>query len=404
VNTKTTPDPPATLGPVHDAKYATRDPARFEQIVDAPALCLSGGGYRAMLFHLGALVRLNQLGYLPKLRRVSSVSGGSIAAGVLATAWAKLDFDAAGVAANFDELVVSPLRSFAGRTIDVPAIVRGLLLPGSVGDRIAASYKQHLFGDRTLQDLPDDPAPSFVFNATSLQSSVLFRFSKAYLWDYRIGEVEHPSTPLAVAVAASSAFPPFLSPVTIKFAPNAFKPGSGEDLQHPPYTDRVVVSDGGVYDNLGLETAWGGFRTILVSDGGGHIGDQGSPARDWARQFYRVYGVTDNQVRSLRKHQVIGGLASGARDGTYWGIRSHVHDFGLPDALDCPEDQTRVLAETKTRLQKMTPVLQERLINWGYAICDTAMRRHVVSGAPPPAFPYPGGVAPPASAGQERGR
>jgi NTE family protein len=48
------------------------------------ALCLSGGGYRAMLFHLSALKRLNEIAYLPKLRRVSSVSGGSITAGVLA--------------------------------------------------------------------------------------------------------------------------------------------------------------------------------------------------------------------------------------------------------------------------------------------------------------------------------
>src|SRR5215475_2295356 len=35
------------------------------------ALCLSGGGYRAMLFHLGALWRLNEWGYLPKLSRIS---------------------------------------------------------------------------------------------------------------------------------------------------------------------------------------------------------------------------------------------------------------------------------------------------------------------------------------------
>lgn len=50
----------------------------------APALALSGGGYRAMLFHAGALLRLNDLGYLPKIERFSSVSGGSITAGVLA--------------------------------------------------------------------------------------------------------------------------------------------------------------------------------------------------------------------------------------------------------------------------------------------------------------------------------
>src|SRR5262245_28221555 len=45
------------------------------------ALCLSGGGYRAMLFHLGALWRLNEAGLLSQLKRISSVSGGSITAG-----------------------------------------------------------------------------------------------------------------------------------------------------------------------------------------------------------------------------------------------------------------------------------------------------------------------------------
>jgi predicted acylesterase/phospholipase RssA len=44
------------------------------------ALCLSGGGYRAMLLHLGALRRLNEWGHLQKLARISSVSGGSITA------------------------------------------------------------------------------------------------------------------------------------------------------------------------------------------------------------------------------------------------------------------------------------------------------------------------------------
>ena len=48
------------------------------------ALCLSGGGYRAMLFHVGALWRLNDAKLLASLKRISSVSGGSITAGLLA--------------------------------------------------------------------------------------------------------------------------------------------------------------------------------------------------------------------------------------------------------------------------------------------------------------------------------
>src|SRR5215471_6123345 len=61
------------------------------------ALCLSGGGYRAMLFHAGSLWRLNEPGYLSRIDRFSSVSGGSITSGVLASNWSKLDFDGQGV-------------------------------------------------------------------------------------------------------------------------------------------------------------------------------------------------------------------------------------------------------------------------------------------------------------------
>jgi NTE family protein len=54
-------------------------------------LALSGGGFRATLFHCGALWRLSELGYLQRLARVSSVSGGSITAGQLALKWAALE-------------------------------------------------------------------------------------------------------------------------------------------------------------------------------------------------------------------------------------------------------------------------------------------------------------------------
>ena len=60
--------------PVHvvDTGSPHDDPRKPEEGI---ALCLSGGGYRAMLFHLGALWRLNEFGYLPKLARISSVFG-----------------------------------------------------------------------------------------------------------------------------------------------------------------------------------------------------------------------------------------------------------------------------------------------------------------------------------------
>jgi NTE family protein len=358
---------------------------------DGIALCLSGGGYRAMLFHLGSLWRLNECGYLKKLARISSVSGGSITAGVLGHKWNKLTFNANGVATNFDAEVVQPIRALAGKTIDEGSIIGGIFTPGSIADKVTEAYRKHLFGNATLQDLPNDP-PRFVINATSVQTGALFRFSKPYLADYRVGRVLKPTVEIAVAVAASSAFPPILSPLKLELDASAWAPASGkssEDLHREPYLTDVVLTDGGVYDNLGLETAWKKYKTILVSNGGGKMQPEEEPKGDWARHAIRINEVIDNQVRSLRVRQVVGSFEAKERLGTYWGIRANIADYNTPKALPCPVEKTILLAGVKTRLKRLDAVVQERLINWGYAITDAAMRRWVDPNLGlPSGFPY----------------
>ena len=117
---------------------------------------------------------------------------------------------------------------------------------------------------------------------------------------------------------------------------------------------------------------------------------EAEPKHDWARHSYRVLNLIDNQVRSLRKRQVIESFKNRSREGAYWGIRTNIADYHLADPLDCPFDRTMALAQTPTRLKRLEPVLQERLINWGYAVCDAALRKHVNPTLPRPAdFVYP---------------
>jgi NTE family protein len=362
--------------------------SKHKQIEDGIALCLSGGGYRAMLFHLGVLWRLNEFGYLKKLARISSVSGGSITSAVLGMNWSRLEFDDNGIAGNFVSQVVRPIRKIAGKTIDRKAIFSGALMPGSISEKLTKAYQKYLFGKKTLQNLPDDP-PRFVINATNVQSGALWRFMKPYMRDWKVGEVKEPKIPLAVAVAASSAFPPVLSPAELELDDSDYTPNSGASLQEEPYTTDVILSDGGVYDNLGLETVWKRYKTILVSDGGGQMAPDPDPKRDWAGHTIRILNIIDNQVRSLRKRQVIDSFVSGTRTGTYWGIRTNIKDYDLPDAMDCPFDKTMDLANVKTRLKRLDSYTQEQLINWGYAVCDAAIRRHVDESLPVPGnFPY----------------
>ena len=365
-------------------------------------LCLSGGGYRAMLFHLGALCRLNEVGLLPRLDRIASVSGGSITSAVLALAWNDLDFDSSGVSRTFHEQVFEPVMRFARQKLDIFAVLRGLAGAHTVNDCVAESYRKHLFGNRMLTDLPE--TPTFVITATNLQSGVLFRFTRTYAGDYQVGRFDSSTIDVATAVAASSAFPPFLSPAFLTFTQEQSVPwppvtSEGPSRQNtplhcPPYTTRVVLSDGGVYDNLGLEPLKG-CATVFVSDGGARLTPIPRPRAFWFFQLLRVQGVQDNQTRALRKRHLIEEYKLALTNplhlsGAYWGIGTEISGYRVP-TLPCPDDRIHALATVSTRLWPGSLREQKQLVNWGYAVCDATLREHGEQSEPPAsAFPYTG--------------
>ena len=356
---------------------------------DGTAICLSGGGARAMIFHLGALYRLNEAGILKDAKRISGVSGGSITAGSLGLGWHNLEWDGAR-ATNLAE-ILRPIEDFAAKSVDVHSVLEGLIRPDqNAADRLEHAFDQHLYHGATLQNLPDDTSgPRFVFCSTNLSSSVLFRFSKPYARDWRVGEIKNPTFRVSQAVAASAAFPPFFAPLEIDVDPSMFTPNSGsKELGIPAFQRRLRLADGGVYDNLGLEPIFKRYRTIYCSDGGGQVADDPNPATDWIRETLRMTSVIDHQVRSLRKRLLIAAYDREDRKGAYWGIRQ-VIPVGGP--LECPGDSTMALANLPTRLDGMTPQIRDRLINWGYAATDSALRLKKVP-APEPTFPRAGGV------------
>ena len=351
-------------------------------------LAVSGGGYRAMLFHLGAFLRLHELGLLQRIDRISSVSGGSITAAKVALEWPRLQSRD-----DFFGHIVDPIRRLAGKTIDIPCVLAGIALPGSVASYIALAYRRFLFGGATLQDLPK--APEFLINATNVETGTLWRFTRAFMADYQVGEIRKPTLDLASAVAASSAFPPFLSPYVLRVKEADFARVHCADRR---LLAEISLTDGGAYDNLGLETVWKRYANVLVSDAGAGLDADPAPQANWGGHSKRVIDIIYRQVTALRKRQLIASYklpkgSPGRRLGTYWGIGSDIAHFRLPGALPAPLERTAELAAIPTRFKRLSPELQERLINWGYAICDTAIRRHFPQpDMPPPQFPYSRGV------------
>ena len=227
-------------------------------------LCLSGGGYRAAVFHLGSLIRLNEAGLLPRLRTVSSVSGGSIIAAFLGLRWTRCIFDSTAVAGNLR----GDHRSRAavhGQGLDVAAVLSSAFIPGLISRRVQQRYRE-LSARPRWPTFPTRSGPDFVITATNLSTGALFRFSRRGVGDFRrtedtsTGFFQAPTVPLTLAVAASSAFPPILSPCIF----HAFEHSDARGAQRTVY-----LTDGGIYDNLGLEPLnTEAHRIVLSSDGG----------------------------------------------------------------------------------------------------------------------------------------
>lgn len=292
------------------------------------------------------------------------------------------------------ENVVKPICDFADHTIDYTAVAWGALNPWSdISDEVACSYDKLLFQGKSLQDLPDKPR--FVFNATNVKTGSVWRFSKPYMADYRVGMILMPDIPVATAVAASSAFPPFLSPLRLPLDRFRFKPGVPSKLTSTVKQLRTnaVLTDGGGYDNLGLETVYKRYKTVLISDGGQNMAVDLNPKDDWARHSRRLIDLLQHQVCGLRRRVVIEDFLNpdDPHQGAYWGIHTDITNYKLSNALKCDIGKTTDLARIDTRLGKLKPIIRQRLMNWGYAVCDAAIRKHLPDPAykKPSGFPFP---------------
>ena len=125
-------------------------------------LALSGGGFRATLFHLGGLRRLNELALLGSVKSISSVSGGSVMALCLADAMISVRPEAGKPLRNFEDVArkVHEITSVNLRRI----VILKKLFPWkslrSLPQLIAAELEDRV-STRSLADLPDHPR--FVF-------------------------------------------------------------------------------------------------------------------------------------------------------------------------------------------------------------------------------------------------
>ncbi|MEP6854773.1 MAG: patatin-like phospholipase family protein [Pedococcus sp.] len=349
------------------------------------ALCLSGGGYRAALFHLGAVRRLDELGILAQLDTISGVSGGSLVANLLADPHLQFPSDKRSGArvGGFEDLVAGRLRRLASRNIRTPALLSKLKPWHWFADGAAARALADELADAVdwwsipLRDNAID-GPAIITGATEIAYGVNWVFEdptahqpRGRVGDYRLGYAAPPAgLRIADIIAASCAYPPFFAPMVFdgdEMKLTGGHPGLESSAERQQIRSRIRLTDGGVYDNLGLEPVWKSHRTVLVSDGGGVF--RARTERTIHGRMLRILGIAANGGQSVRSRWLQAGYHRDVLDGTSWALDTA--------AKGCyPREVTELINAVRTDLDAFSTQEQQILERHGYLVAEAQVRSH----------------------------
>ena len=142
-----------------------------------------------------------------------------------------------------------------------------------------------------------------------------------------------------------------------------------------------------------MKRPWKRRQTILISDAGAPLPVEEEISSNYLSIMSRVLEIQIEQTRALRKRMLVSAYLAKEKEGTYWGLTTRIADYALEQQHLAPplltdNDKTAALARLRTRLNAFSPTEQENLINWGYALTDAAMRRHVLGVNTPGQLPY----------------
>jgi predicted acylesterase/phospholipase RssA len=353
-------------------------------------LALSGGGFRATLYHLGVIRYLRDSGALPLVADIAAVSGGSIVAAHLVLNWDRYngsDEEFAEAAAEVIRFVqfdvrnhivrrlplLFPLR-YAARLTGWPA---AHLAPNSLLER---HYREFLYGDRRLFELPKSPGLHIL--ATNVSDGVLSVFNRDGLHiqkrdldgDDPFHHVPGWTASIAKVVGASSAFPGFFPPVEITAADLGVRDG------HFPTES---FTDGGVYDNLGIRAfRWlqqvrgSPLSRVFVSDAGKPFQILGDTSLGFLAQSIRATDILWDRVWQLERENF------GDQNGFHFVPITRVVPLEEdPHALH-PVLQAEV-SSIRTDLDRFSDLEVNTLVGHGYEVARSIHRRMAVNGESP---------------------
>lgn len=362
---------------------------------DPLALTFSGGGFRATLAALGVARAVADIGSLGDVRYLSSVSGGSVANGLIAVRWPELR--SAGFSSSaFDELVIDPFIDRISRRSLKVSLLLGVWRTLGRGTRttlLAERFDDWFFDGRRLEQL--DPQVRWIVSAANLVTGTRFTFERDVVGDYSSGLLATAGTDvrLSTAVAASAA------------VPGAFAPLRLRGLDFPCATEPPALLDGGAYDNTGIEAIDSDrYRDAFVvsMNAGGLLRPGAYGKLPIVKELARANSLLYRQSTALRTRWMVDRFQRGQRHGVLTGLITDFADPGVQPASRLAEwraahaeiaDHDGVhLALVPTVFDELDRVLCRKLVHRGWWLTCAALAHYH-----PARLPDPGGITAPAT-------
>ncbi len=400
-------------------------------------LALSGGGFRASLFHLGVLARLAECDVLRCVETLSTVSGGSILGAQYYLELRQLLQDKPDGEISRDDYIALVQRLIAATVAGVQHNLRVAALSDfrsnmqmfapdySRTQRMGELYEHYLYRQvqdahpadrpRELRELRIQPAtaaeafnprqhnwlrcarvPNLILNTTSLNTGHSWQFTASWMGEppglvgdeidineryrrlyYEQAPASLQGYPLAWAVAASSCVPALFEPIAI----------------HDLYHDRTLrLVDGGVHDNQGASTLLDdGCDFILCSDASGQMDSQADPGGGILGVFARSDAILQDRLREAQYRELHERASSGRLRGLFFVHLKQELDSEPVSWIGCQDtpasqpqpsatrygvdrELQRYLSEIRTDLDTFSEVESYSLMASGYLMTAQQLR------------------------------
>lgn len=358
------------------------------------ALCLSGGGSRAVAYHLGCLKALHEHNILNNVSIISSISGGSLMLGLYAYSEEAFPaFEQKVKDLLKDGLVKKALKNYFFRfypLVTIP-IYLSLVLVASLRKLFGLGHEsfprlisrtnslinaiESVVGDKLVSSKTRRNL-EVVINSTNLDDGVAFRVGNCAVTSWKLnqkyGAIKNDFK-LAEAIGASAAYPLFLPSYVRKVN---FESGNSE---------WVTLSDGGVYENLGITPF---FKKKEANIGFYHVNPDYVIACDAENESFNgksshliigrlanCFATTMNRVRSFNFRVLNDLKAQGEIKGFVLSTLS-MSDSSLPNDLFNSVNRDEVIFYP-TNFSAMSEDSIKKLSDRGYQVTSRLIREYV---------------------------